>query len=191
MVKHLPNAVTVARMLAIPLLVALALARRHEAFSLILVASLLGDILDGLLARWLDAATPLGALLDSIADTLLLYTAALGAWIFYPELLRTHLLAFLLVPGLWLAENAAALLRYGRLSSFHTLLSRVAAYTLGIFIGVLFLFGFQPWLLYPALAVFVLATLEEFALLALLPQWRADVRGLAWVLRDRAARSAR
>jgi hypothetical protein len=33
--------------------------------------------------------------------------------------------------------------------------------------------------------VYCIAELEEFAILALLPEWRSDVRGLYWVLRAR------
>jgi len=84
-------------------------------------------------------------------------------------------------------ENLAALLRYGKLSSFHTYLSRAAAYAMGIFIGVLFCFGFHLWLMRLALGVFLVATGEEFVLLGLLPTWTADVRGTWWVLRKRAA----
>ena len=34
----------------------------------------------------------------------------------------------------------------------------------------------------------MLASLEEIALLKALPAWRADVKGLWWVLRDRGRR---
>jgi CDP-diacylglycerol--glycerol-3-phosphate 3-phosphatidyltransferase len=85
--------------------------------------------------------------------------------------------------GLWLLEDVLALLRYGRLSSFHTYLSKIVANLLGLFIGWLFLFGFEPWLLYLAAGASIVASIEELALLRALPQWRADVRGLWWVLR--------
>jgi CDP-diacylglycerol--glycerol-3-phosphate 3-phosphatidyltransferase len=84
-------------------------------------------------------------------------------------------------------ENLLALVRYGRLSSFHTVCSKITANLLGLFIGVLFLFGLHPWLLYLAAGMSILASLEELALLALLRQWRADVRGVWWVLRERPA----
>ena len=57
-------------------------------------------------------------------------------------------------------------LRYGRLSSFHTYLSKVVANLLGLFIGWLFLFGFEPWLLYVAAGASIVASLEEIALLS-------------------------
>lgn len=189
MLRQLPNALTSLRIAAIPALVWLAATRRHDPFAAIMIACLLGDIADGILARALRATSELGAMLDSIADTLLFFTAAYGAWAFYANALREHPVAFGLVPGLWITENLAALLRYGRLSSFHTYLSRVAAYALGFFIGLLFLTGFKAWLLYTAVAFLTVATLEEFALLAVLPRWTADVRGLWWVLRARRART--
>ena len=183
MIRHIPNALTALRIAAVPVLVWLAVARRHDAFTAILIACLLGDIADGLLARALHANSALGAMLDSIADALLFFVAAGGAVIFYPELLRDHAVAFLLIPATWIAENFTALLRYGRLSSFHTYLSRVAAQVMGIFIALLFLSGLHVWLLYMAAGVLVIATLEEFMLLFLLPEWTADVRGVYWVLR--------
>jgi phosphatidylglycerophosphate synthase len=185
MLKRIPNALTSLRIAAVPVLLWLALARRHDAFTAVLLFCLVGDIADGILARALRATSSLGALLDSIADTLLFFVAILGTWIFYPDALRAHPVAFSLVPGLWAAEVAAALLRYGRLSSFHTYLSRIAAYAMGAFIGLLFLAALHPWLLHLAVGVLTLATAEEFALLWLLPQWTPDVRGVWWVLRQR------
>jgi len=187
MLKKLPNAITITRIALIPVLVLLMVRHRVVPFTAILIGSLLGDILDGLLARALGACSDLGAMLDSLADTLLLFVAAAGAWTFHRAEMSQHLAAFALVPSAWGLENLAALLRYGKLSSFHTYLSRAAAYAMGIFIGVLFCFGFHLWLMRLALGVFLVATGEEFILLGLLPTWTADVRGTWWVLRKRAA----
>jgi CDP-diacylglycerol--glycerol-3-phosphate 3-phosphatidyltransferase len=183
--RHLPNALSVARILATPVLVALAAGRHESAFTWILVPALLSDIADGLIARVFHLQSKLGALLDSIADLLLLLTSFYGVWVFHPELIQQHWLAGALLIGAWLIECVAALVRYGKLSSFHTYVSKVAGYLLGIFVGVLFVFGFQSWLLYLAVGVSVLGNLEELVLLALLPEWRGDVRGLPWVLRER------
>ena len=185
MSNALPNAITWLRIGAIPVLLWLCAQGNKPAFTAILVLSLVGDILDGLLARWLQAASPFGAALDSVADTLLLIAAALGAWTFYPAQVHAHFIAFLLVPALWLIEVLAAMLRYGRLSSFHTYSSRAAGYAMGIFIGVLFYFDFSAWLMYLAAGAFVVASAEEFVLLWLLPQWIPDVRGAYWAWRDR------
>jgi cardiolipin synthase len=185
MLRHLPNALSIARILATPVLVLLAIGRLETAFTWLLVAALVSDIADGLIARIFRLQSRLGALLDSVGDTLLLFVSVYGIHVFHPDVLHGHVLAGALLVGAWLLENVAALARYGRLSSFHTYLSKIAGYLLGIFIGVLFVFGFEPWLLYVAVGASVFGNLEELALLTLLPDWRADVRGVLWILRER------
>ena len=155
-----------------------------------MIGCLVGDIADCILARILHATSALCAMLDSVADTLLFIVAGIGAWVFYPDVLRSHPVAFSLIPALWIGENIAALIRYGRLSSFHTYLSRIAAYAMGIFIGLLFLGALQTWLMYLGIGVLTLATTEEFVLLWLLPEWTADVRGVYWVLKARRGAAA-
>jgi cardiolipin synthase len=181
--RHLPNIISTVRLLAVPVLVALAYTGKLEPYTWLLLAALLSDILDGLIARGLGLTSPLGALLDSLADALLMFAAGYGIWVFHPAFLHEHALAVTLVLGLWLAELLASLWRYGRLSSFHLYSVRVGAYALGIFIMVLFIWGFNPWAFYPALVTNVLGYMEEFALLWLLDEWTPNVRGIYWVLR--------
>lgn len=186
--RHVPNVLSGGRALAVPVLFALALAGRETAFTWVLVPALLSDIADGLIARLFALESRLGAALDSIADTLMLLVSVYGIWVFHPEVFREHPWLCGVAVGLWLLEDLLALLRYGRLSSFHTYLSKIVANLLGFFIGWLFLFGFEPWLLYAAAGTSIVASLEELALLKALPEWRADVRGLWWVLRERSGR---
>jgi CDP-diacylglycerol--glycerol-3-phosphate 3-phosphatidyltransferase len=123
-------------------------------------------------------------MLDSVADTLLMFVSLYGLWTFFPEVVKNHAWLIGTAVGLWLLEDALALARYGRLSSFHTVLSKIVANLLGLFIGWLFMFGFEPWMLYLAVGTSIVASLEEIALVARLPQWRADVRGLWWVWKE-------
>lgn len=185
MLRLVPNAISVARILAAPVLVGMAAAGAESVFTWVLVPALLSDIADGLIARAFHLQSKLGALLDSVADTLLLFVSIYGVWVFHRDVIALHAMECAVMIGAWLLENVASLLRYGRLSSFHTYASKIAGYVLGIFVGVLFVFGFHPWLLHVAVTLSVLANIEELALLALLPEWRSDVRGLAWVLRER------
>jgi CDP-diacylglycerol--glycerol-3-phosphate 3-phosphatidyltransferase len=184
MVQYLPNLLTAARILAVPVLVVLAAAGRETAFTWVLIPALLTDIADGLIARIFALESRLGAFLDSIADTLLLFASLYGIWSLHREVITQHPVLCGLAAGLWALENVAALIRYGRLSSFHTYASKVAANLLGLFIGVLFVFGFYPSMLYLAAGTSILSSLEELALLSVLREWRADVRGLWWVLRE-------
>ena len=75
--------------------------------------------------------------------------------------------------------------RYHRLSSFHTYLVRITAYLQGVFFLGLFFWGYQAWLFYGMWVVACAGQAEEWVLLALLPEWTHDVRGLYWVLKAR------
>lgn len=183
--RNLPNILSVARIVSAPLLILLAVWQQEIAFTWLLIAALLSDIADGLIARMFALGSALGAMLDSIADVLILFAACFGAWIFHREVCVAHVMAFTALISTWLIEGVTALFRYGRLSSFHTYAAKLAGYSLGIFIGVLFVFGFVSWLFYLAVTVSVLSNLEEMLLLWRLPDWRHDVRGIWWVIRDR------
>lgn len=70
--KHLPNLLTITRILLCPAVLVLLFSHRFiTAFSLFLAAALT-DMLDGFLARRLNAASLLGSFLDPIADKFLL-----------------------------------------------------------------------------------------------------------------------
>jgi CDP-diacylglycerol--glycerol-3-phosphate 3-phosphatidyltransferase len=73
---NLPNALTLVRIFAVPLLVALLMTKDHMLIAaLIFLAASLTDLLDGYLARKRGQITTLGVLLDPIADKLLISSA--------------------------------------------------------------------------------------------------------------------
>ena len=183
--RHVPNVLSGARALAVPVLLVLAFEEQRVAFTWVLIPALLSDVLDGWIARAFALESKLEAALDSVADSLMLFVSVYGVWVFHPEVIRGDAWLCGIAVGLWALEDVLALARYGRLSSFHTYLSKLVANLLGFFIGWLFLFGFEPWMLYLAAGTSIVASLEELALLRVLPEWRADVRGLWWVLRER------
>jgi cardiolipin synthase (CMP-forming) len=67
----IPNALSVLRLLGVPLFLYLLLVPKADGWALVvLVAAGLSDWLDGKIARWLDQASRIGALLDPAADRL-------------------------------------------------------------------------------------------------------------------------
>ena len=184
MLRQLPNLLSMLRLLAVPVLAALAIGGQESAYAWLLVAALLTDVADGWVARAFSLESRIGARLDSLADSALMLVAVYGVWVFHRDVMTGNPIACSLALGLWSLENLLALARYGRLSSFHTYLSKLSANVLGVFVGILFLVGFEPWLFHAAVGATILASMEELALLAVLPDWRADVRGLWWVLRN-------
>lgn len=182
--RHLPNLISGARLVAAPVLIALAMAHSESGFSALLLAALISDVADGLVARAFGLQSRLGAMLDSMADVTTLASAACGISVFHAEVFREHVVGCALVLGGWAIVCGIALLRYGRLSSFHTYASKAAGYALGIFLVALFLSGFFAPLFYAAVTLSVISSVEELVLLWRLPAWRSDVRGLWWVARE-------
>ena len=103
----LPNIITIARMLAVPLIVWLIISNQMFLAFLIFIAAGLSDAVDGFIAKRFDAATSLGAYLDPLADKLLLvsiyislgYLNILPVWLVILVTSRD----FMIVGGLLLA----------------------------------------------------------------------------------------
>jgi cardiolipin synthase (CMP-forming) len=93
---NLPNLISLFRLLAVPVVAWLILHQRWEAACALFLAAAVSDGIDGLLARWLNQMTPLGAALDTVADkalgvvTLVMLTqaGAIPLWVTLAILLR-------------------------------------------------------------------------------------------------------
>jgi phosphatidylglycerophosphate synthase len=179
--RHLPNALSLARIVCAPILVVMAAAGEQSIYTWVLVPALLTDAADGWIARSFGLQSRLGARLDSLGDSLVWCAGLAGLFAFQYDVLAAHRWLFGAVVAAWILENLLAWWRYGRLSSFHTVASKIAGVLLSFYIGILFLFGHWNWLLWLAATASLLASAEELWLLALLPGWRADVKGVWWL----------
>jgi cardiolipin synthase len=103
----LPNIITLARMLAVPLIVWLIITNQMTAAFIIFVIAGISDGVDGFIAKRFNASTTLGAYLDPLADKLLLVSIyiALGYLEILPTLLVITVVSrdFMIVGGLLLA----------------------------------------------------------------------------------------
>lgn len=186
--RNTPNAISIARICATAALVAAVLEHCLDLFKWLLLACLLSDILDGLIARTFQLTSKLGASLDSIADILTMLIGLLGVFVFQRAFVSEHYGGVLVVAVFYLAELLASLIRYGKVSSFHTLLDRIAAYMAGIFVMSLFLWGYHGWLFQLTVLVYVISLTEEMVLICIFPDWRTDVGSMFRVLAARGRR---
>jgi cardiolipin synthase len=88
-----PNALTVFRMVLIPVFVSLLFYQRFILALAVFILAGVTDALDGLLARRFDQRSQLGTILDPIADKLMLVTSfvVLSMRSVFPQPLPTHL----------------------------------------------------------------------------------------------------
>ncbi len=187
-IRHLPNAISLVRLMMVPVLIWLVDAGSQQAFAWLLLAAGVSDVVDGWLARTFGWTSAVGALLDSIADVLVVLVVLYGIWQLKLEVLTTNWPVFGAVAAIWAMVHAAALFRYRRLASFHTHLTRVGLMLFGAFVLVLFFAEFQPWLFYLSGAIGFLGGVESLVMVILTPTWAPDLRGgLVEVIRRRRA----
>lgn len=95
-VLTLPNVITLLRLVAVPVVAWLIVEQRWAAACWLFLAAAVSDGIDGLLARWLNQMTQLGAALDTVADkalgivTLVMLTqaGAIPLWVTLAILIR-------------------------------------------------------------------------------------------------------
>jgi phosphatidylglycerophosphate synthase len=187
---YLINAITFYRLLTAPVLITFIFTGNLPLFKWMLAISFFTDAIDGWLARKFKVASVFGSRLDSIADDLTMLAGIIALFVLKTEFISENRISVMLLFFLLILQNAIALFKYHKTSSFHTYLAKLAAVLQGCFLILMF---FLPEPVYPlfysAVTVTLLDLIEEIILVVLLPEWKADVKGLYWVMKSR--RSAR
>lgn len=178
----LPDWLSVYRILAAPVLIVFIFLDERLIFAILLLISFLSDAVDGYLARKMNIVTQRGAQLDSIGDAITFCVGLGGILRFEYSFILEYIVIIGLAFGLYLFQLFMAYWRYGMPSSFHTYLAKLSAILQAGFMLYLLFFGVQLWLFYLATFFSIIETIEEIILIVIFPTWKANVKGLFWVL---------
>ena len=174
------------RLLAAPVLLYLIITRQADLFKWLLALSFFTDAIDGFLARRYKTVSIIGAKLDSIGDDLTVVAGVIGLFVLKPDFIKEELLWLVFIFILFLVQVISAFARYGAFTSYHTYVAKVAAISQGVFLILSFFMpGPSRLLFYIAVILTALDLAEEIILTLLLPKWKANVKGLYWVLKER------
>jgi len=183
---YIVNGLTLYRLLAAPVIILMIFTHHQEMFKWLLAFSFVTDAIDGFLARKGKVTSMFGSKLDSIADDLTILAAIVGLAVFRWDFIIEEKLIILILLFLYLLQTSLALVRYRKISSFHTYAAKTAAIFQGVFFILVF---FMPEpnriLFYTAAILTILDLVEEIILVLILPEWKTNVRGLFWVLNPR------
>lgn len=186
---YLINAITLYRLMAAPVLVLLLISRNTDIFRWLLVLSFFTDMIDGWLARKYKVTSILGARLDSIADDLTVAAGIAGLILLKPEFLKQQMVFIIPLLILFLVQISAALIRYGKFTSFHTYAAKLAAISQGVFLILAFFLPFPPlYFFYLAILITAIDLAEEIILVLLLPVWKSNIKGIYWFLNENSGR---
>lgn len=183
---YIINGITLYRLIAAPFLLFLILTRQPDLFKWLLALSFFTDAIDGYLARKYKVVSVMGAKLDSLGDDLTVIVGVIGLFVLKPDFIKTELMWLVAIFILFVIQVVSAFTRYGAVTSFHTYLAKLAAILQGIFL-ILAFFMSEPLgaLFYIAVAITALDLVEEIILTFLLPKWKANVKGIYWVLKQK------
>ncbi|GAB3456174.1 hypothetical protein GCM10027321_09710 [Massilia terrae] len=187
--RRLPLFLVILRAALAPVLVLLALFYPSGvAFGACLVAALLSDYFDGVIARRLGVATVALRRMDSAADSLFYLAAAFAVWHLQPEAILDRQGALMLLAGLELARYVLDLAKFGREASYHMWSSKL--WGLFLFAGFMSLLAFGADSIFASLMVYIgiVADLEGIAISLALRRWQADVPSFVHAVRLRAQR---
>lgn len=185
---YIVNGITIYRILAAFALIGLIVEHHWHVFRWLLLLSFLTDALDGFAARRYGVISRAGAVLDSIGDDLTVAVAIIALLVFDPTFFRSQLVVIIILASIYLIQMVAALARYGKLTSFHTWLAKIAAVSQGVFlVGVFFTARFPTLLFYIAAGCTGLDLIEETVMVFLLRHWTTDIKGI-FSIKKRTAR---
>jgi cardiolipin synthase (CMP-forming) len=181
---YMVTGITLYRIITAPVLLALIIFNKPEIFKWLLACSFFTDAIDGYLARKFKVTSLLGAKLDSIGDDLTVFVGLIGIVVFKPEFLQREKVLIIILLALFVIQVVSALVRYGKITTFHTYAAKVAALLQGTFLILLFFLPEPLYVLFYLAAIITAYDLiEEIILVCLLPKWQANVKGLYWVLK--------
>jgi len=185
------NAITLYRLIAAPVLLLLLFNEQLAIFKWLLAVSFLTDAIDSYLARRYKVTSKFDSVLDSVSDDLTIAVAIVGIILVNPEFLRKELALVAIQVLLFITQICFALIRYRKISSFHTYLAKFVTVFQGIFL-VLFYWLPEPVyvLFYFVSALTIADLLEEIVLVAITPKWENDIKGLYWVIKRCALQKA-
>lgn len=184
---YIINAITMYRLVSAPFLLLLPMMGAYEWFRWLIAFSFLTDAIDGPLSRKYKVTSVFGSRLDSVADDATVLVSTIALWIVHPEFFRQNLVVILCLLTLFGVQTVAALIAYGKVTSFHTYMAKTAAVVQAFFfIAFFFDFGFSQILFMAAAVITGIQLIEELILVIMLPEWKANVKGLYWVWRSRS-----
>ncbi|WP_083763644.1 CDP-alcohol phosphatidyltransferase family protein [Candidatus Korobacter versatilis] len=186
MKQLIPWSMTLGRVLFAPIVIWLALTGRSGWWiSACIVAEVVLDIFDGIVARRLGVATPLLRRMDSVMDTIFYLAILYIGWKVHYDVLweRRWLLAGLI--AMELLRYSFDYLKFRREAAYHMYSSKAWGLLLGAAVIALLGFNISGWLLSAALVVGILCDVEGLVISWLLYESVEDVPHIARALQLR------
>jgi phosphatidylglycerophosphate synthase len=187
LLRSLPNALSTLRLALVPLLWIFALQGRLGWVGVGLLVAGATDVLDGQLARRLNAVTPEGARLDSLADNLLALSGAAWLLLLRPDVVAAFWPVLLLWLVCYLAFLTVGVVKFRQVGNLHLYSGKASAvFEYAFLVHCMLLPGIPVVLFFTAAAISMLSLAEGLALQLLSDDVDERTGSLLLVMRRRA-----
>jgi CDP-diacylglycerol--glycerol-3-phosphate 3-phosphatidyltransferase len=186
LVERVPLILTASRALLAPIVAGLSLyAPVPGLFAACLIAALLSDVFDGVIARRLNVATPTLRRLDSAADTLFYAGCVFAAWRLYPAAIKERWVPLCILVVLELLRYLIDFTKFRREASYHMWSSKL--WGISLFVSFFWMLVLASTGVTVSIAIYagIVADLEGVLISVLLPRWKSDVPTFFHALRFR------
>jgi len=140
--------ITIARTLLLPFMWVFALLNYRLALALLLLLNLIGDILDGYIARKTKKPTKFGARLDAYSDYAVSFSIIIWLYLLIPEIyLDNKILVLVLIAFLSIPFILSSVI-FKRAPEYHLISNKINSTIVYIFFFHALLFGYSRVLLY-------------------------------------------
>lgn len=187
--KNLPKLLIAFRLLLGPVMIALTYYYGNSvrfALVLMLLAGILSDIFDGIYARMYQVSTEKLRRMDSQVDVVFWLCSGWCAWILNPEIIADNKYAVITIFVMEGLTYVFSLLKFGKETCTHALLSKL--WGIMLFAALVSLLGFGHAGVPFALAVIfgVVSHIDVYMIILFLPKWEHDVPSAwhAWQIRQ-------
>jgi phosphatidylglycerophosphate synthase len=153
-------------------------------FAVSIVAALLSDIYDGVLARRWQIDTENLRRWDTRADTLFYLCVFAVAVMRYPEAFQNRWLIIAALITAEVIQHVFAAMKYGRHASYHSIMSKIWGLMMAAAMIALLGFGVNNWFMDLTIFWGICCNVQGLLMTLLLPTWHRDIPTLvhAWKL---------
>lgn len=185
--QQIPVVLTSVRVALAPLMIAGASCNWSGlALASMVLAALVSDIYDGVLARRWHCDTAAVRLYDSMADQIFYVCTGVAIWMDRREVLASNAWLLLALLGVEALHYIFELAKYGKPASYHSYLAKTWGLVIAAAVMVTFASAHGGLLVTISLGLGIVCNLETLAMSPMLPVWQRDVPTLraAWRLRS-------
>lgn len=174
MLLNIPNILSLFRIIAAPFLLLVGWLEMPNLFFVLFGLMLLSDLLDGIIARMLDQTSELGTRLDSYGDILTYLATLLATWWLWPDVVKEEIYYIVAAISIYVLPAIFALIKFGKLASYHTWITKVSAVLMSA--GFVMLLGFENNLLFHVAIYFLLIEMvENIVITIILPKQKSNI----------------